>query len=714
MLTKLISCAVRSLVCAGAALVAFTLPCVAWAQAPVPGAAVRPLTNTSVGVINSLSGIVFIKRGADGEVPAKSGDLVERGTVISTGAGGEAVLLFPDGQHLSLSPDSALRIDEYQFDARDSRASRAGFSLTAGIMRVVTGSINSANPDAMKISAGDAVIGVRSKGATSFVIEADTKTTRETGSVAVIVGEVFIQRPNGTAITVATDQFTRWQPAISPEQPQPLGAAPARLQAMASTGEAPVVRESAPATARTGLVNSVSGVVLIRSGNGGEVAAKPGDVVDRGTIVSTGASGEAVLLFPDGQHATLSADSILRVDEYQFDASDIKASKGSFRLAAGMMRIVTGTINASNPDAIKVSAGDALISVRSKDIASFVVEADTKFGRETGSVAVIVGDVSIQRPNGTAIAVAAGQFTRWQPTVSPQQSQPVAAAPAYLQAMAAAGEAPQARETVQATARTGVVNSVSGEVVMRNGAGVEVPAKTGDVVAAGSIVSTGTNGEVVLLFADGQHVSLSADSVLRVDEYQYDTRDSKQSRATFALSSGTMQMVTGAIHAANPDALKISAGDAVIGVLSKNATSFVVEAETKIARETGSVAVIAGEVTIQRPDGTVTKVATDQFTRWQPSSTLEPPKALAAAPADLNVAIAASRPTAQVGDVRLEVEAAVKLALAALPATAAGPELAQTQQSPAPLAQPERVSAIAGILPSVTPGASGGCVGSPC
>lgn len=690
----------------GAALVLAALPCLAWSQAGVQKSTVSPAANITAGVVNSLSGSVSIRRGTGGQVPAKVGDPVERGTTISTGAGAEVVVLFADGQHLSLNANAVLRVEEYQFDARNITASRVDYALLDGMMRVVTGTINASNPDAMRITAGDATIRVRSKGATSFAVEADTKVARETGSVAVVVGEVSVLRPNKTTIRVAADQFTRWQPALSPEQAYPLGAAPAYLQAMASFGAAPLVVQAGPQKATaTIVVNSFSGIVSVRNAGGAEAAAKVGDVLGTGSVVRTGPTGEAVLLFPDGQYLTLTSDSVLRIDDYRFDANDLKASRLSLGLASGMMRIVTGSINAANPGAMRITAGDAVIGVRSANLTSFVVESDTKFGPETGSVAVIVGEVAVVRPDKSTVRVDTEHFTRWQPRVFPEEPMPVAAAPAYLQAMAAAGVAPVVRESTQAMASAGVVNSVSGVVLMRNGAGIETPAKVGDVVSVGSIVSTGSDGEVVVLFADGQHLSLSSESALRVDEYRFDTRDSAQNRSSFTLVAGTMQVVTGAIQSASPDVLRISAGDALIGVLGREVTSFVVESEARFSRETGSIAVITGEVFVLRPDKTTVKVVTDQYLRWKPLDFPEEPKALATAPEDLKSAIAASRPASQVQDVPQDVEAAVQLALETLPPSAAGPEVQ---------AQPEPTAPAAELFPPVTPGTAGGCVGSPC
>ena len=123
--------AVRTLVAAGMIVVQATLPCLVWSLAAAQLG--RPTSNSSTtataGIVNSMSGAVFIRTGSGREVPAKPGDPVGRGTVVSTGADGEAILLFADGQHVNLNADSILRVDEYRFDVRDVKSNRVIYTL---------------------------------------------------------------------------------------------------------------------------------------------------------------------------------------------------------------------------------------------------------------------------------------------------------------------------------------------------------------------------------------------------------------------------------------------------------------------------------------------------------------------------------------------------------------------------------------------------------
>jgi len=224
--------------------------------------------------------------------------------------------------------------------------------------------------------------------------------------------------------------------------------------------------------------------------------------------------------------------------------------------------------------------------------------------------------------------------------------------------------------------------------------------KPGDVIGSRSIVSTGAGGEIILLFADGLHVSLAENSRLSVDEYRFNPADSGTNRAIFTLTSGSMRLVTGAMHAANPQALMVRGGEVTIIAISRDVTSFVVH----MARaEEVDVAVVVGQVLVRGPEGRTGNVAQNQFARWRRDAASMLLQPLAAAPAILQ---ALARSPAPAQDAAMDAKVAAELAkfLGSLPAPAAGE----------PTASEPRVALAEFILPWVTPGASGGCVGSPC
>lgn len=510
-----------------------------------------------------------------------------------------------------------------------------------------------------------------------------------------------------------------------------------------------------PGTGPAGFVKSFTPPVFIRSGTGPLLPAKVGDGLRPGTTISTGAQGAVVLLFADGQNVTLSKESTLRIDDYRYEAANAKAGRASIALVSGGMRVVTGAIHTENPAALRISAGTGVVSVLSKDVTAFVIEAKPGDDLRPGWAAVTVGEIAIRTPSGLIARIVADQFARWRDGTAPTLPQPLAAAPAVYQALVAASRAnvgetntpidvrsasvqaallvaqgaeQGAGAKVLTAALSGRLNAVSGPVFIRGDSGGEVQAKVGDVFGPGTRLTTGNGGQVGLLFSLGQYASLGTDSTLRIGDAGPDRSEPKTIRSAFELEKGRVSFVTFAAPTENQDAFTIGAGNAVIGILNKGAAAFVVEVDSK-SREIGSAAVTIGELSIKTPDGLATRVNSDQYTRWQPGFAPDPPQSLAAAPAVLQGAIisplirvpldveattvklALAYLPATASDAaraRAVEQAAVNLSLASLPATAAGPAQVQAE------AQVEPVALAPVIVPSVTPGGGGGCTGSPC
>lgn len=220
----------------------------------------------------------------------------------------------------------------------------------------------------------------------------------------------------------------------------------------------------------------------------------------------------------------------------------------------------------------------------------------------------------------------------------------------------------------------GYVKSLSPTVFIRKGSGAQVPAKVGDVLSPGSTVVTGAAGKVDLLFADGLQISLGKESVLRIDDYRFDTANRSEGRANIALLNGRMSMVTGAIHTDNATGLRLSAGTGTISVLSKDVTAFVVEVDPDEKQRPGWAAVTVGAIAIQTPSGRISQIAADQFARWRDGERELEPLPLAAAPAVLQAQVTASRATIAEASQPVDVQSAsVQAALMLSQAKAQGP-----------------------------------------
>ncbi len=546
---------------------------------------------------------------------------------------------------------------------------------------------------------------------------------------------------------------------------------------------------SSIAWSQAGYVHEISGSIFISKGGAKAVPAKVGETFDADTVFSTGADGKMVLKFADGQVVALGADSGVRIGKYNYVAHDLRQSNSSIELMHGEMRFVAGLIGATHREGVHIAAGDSSVRIQSAGGADFTVQVNPG-PAETGAAVVALGEISVHTPYGPIYRVEPSQYAPWQPERKLSQPMPVAAAPAVVQAavaelwttivpvntpvvvastarmaaMAAAASQPESSASPDLQL-IGYVYAVSNKVSVRTPSGKTIAAKPGDTFRPGTTFNTGTDGQVVLKFADGQLVVLGPASTLGVDQYHFDPHDLKASSTALDLADGAMRYVSGAIHAENREGVSISAGASLVDILNTGLADFSVVVDSKAkAQEIGIASVAAGAVSVHTPYGPISKIEPGQAVPWQPGRTSQAPEPLAAAPAAVQAAISAlaavtvpdnspvavvaaaraaaaaetaSRAQAAAGanpdnaQLRAAAQAAVEQAnvatqaattaaqaveatvfastLASLPATAAGPAQVQVPP-PAPALAPPA----APINPTVTPGGGGTCVGSKC
>jgi hypothetical protein len=542
---------------------------------------------------------------------------------------------------------------------------------------------------------------------------------------------------------------------------------------------------SSAALAQAGYVHGIAGAVSIQRGSAKATPAKVGDTFESDTVFRTGNDAKVILKFADGQVVVLGVDSALRVGEYRYVARDLRLNTTSIELMRGEMRFVAGLIGAFNREGVRITAGNSMLSIQSAGGVDFTVLVNPD-PQEVGAVAIALGEVSVRTPYGPIYRIASGQYVPWQPGRTPPLPLPLAAAPAVIQAAVAdlwTTVIPvSAAVTVASAARTaavvasqapgapnvdprlaGYVDAVSNAVSLQRASGTALTAKAGDTFLAGTTFNTGTDGRVVLKFADGQVVVLGPDSTLAVDQYYFDPSNIKTSSSVVDLANGAMRFVTGAIHAENHGGVSISAGASLVDILNTGFADFTIVVNNGKQQEVGVAAVTAGEISVHTPYGPISKIDPGQAIPWQ-SGQASPPSAAAAAivqaglaalsatapPDNTPVAVASAARAAMAadaanraqvaasadpGNTRLQVSAqlAAAQAIAAtqvatreaqavaatifasmlenLPASAAGPAQAQVLADAAPLS-PLPVL----VAPTVTPGGGvlGTCTGSPC
>jgi hypothetical protein len=186
----------------------------------VPGAVLG-----QAGYVHEVSGTVRMQNGG-GEAIAKTGDTFVQGTYFQTSGNGRAVIKFEDGQLAALLPNTVLRIAHYTYDPRNPRVSGSNVSLEKGALRFITGMIGATNVDALRVAAGVFTVHMRGTDVTLLANPAD----KGTQTAAVNLGGVLLQTGAGS-IRVGDGQFASMITGQLPDQPGPIGMAPASVQA---------------------------------------------------------------------------------------------------------------------------------------------------------------------------------------------------------------------------------------------------------------------------------------------------------------------------------------------------------------------------------------------------------------------------------------------------------------------------------------------------
>ena len=154
----------------------------------------------------------------------KVGDLVETGSVISTGEKSTAVIKFEDGQIMVLAERTSFRIVDYKYDKQRVSQSSAVFSLLQGGLRFISGVIGATNRNSFRMNVGTATIGIRG---TDGTVTYDSVT--QAVNAAVNAGALEMATPQGTQ-TIGVGNFSSFTPGQSPSVPQPTTQATAAVQ----------------------------------------------------------------------------------------------------------------------------------------------------------------------------------------------------------------------------------------------------------------------------------------------------------------------------------------------------------------------------------------------------------------------------------------------------------------------------------------------------
>ncbi len=126
------------------------------------------LAAESSGFIKKLNGEVNIQRN-DKVIEAKIGDKIFEKDTITTKSKSSVGIIFKDNTLISLGSNTEFEIEEYIFNPAENKQSFIS-QIRKGTMTGLTGLMSKLNPDAMKIKAKTASMGIRG---THFSISVD-------------------------------------------------------------------------------------------------------------------------------------------------------------------------------------------------------------------------------------------------------------------------------------------------------------------------------------------------------------------------------------------------------------------------------------------------------------------------------------------------------------------------------------------------------------
>lgn len=147
-----------------------------------------------------------------------------------------------------------------------------------------------------------------------------------------------------------------------------------------------------------------------------------------------------------------------------------------------------------------------------------------------------------------------------------------------------------------------VVTEVNGTVQVRIGNNPPVPLVAGNRLAAGAVVSTGSDATSVLTFGDGQVIVLGERTLFRIINYDYDPKEMARSGVFLNLIEGSARLVMGAIGQFDPTLIRIQVGTGTL-FGAPNPEGGRTDASVVVQGAATIVTVEQGRVTLTLPTG---------------------------------------------------------------------------------------------------------------
>jgi len=189
---------------------------------------------------------------------------------------------------------------------------------------------------------------------------------------------MFVSRCNALALIIvsAPKQFAEnlmmHKKFLLPLLGCALFGAAAISQAQTAPGTPAATATAAAPERQAGFVKSVRGDVKLLSAAATARNAVPGDALASVDRIVTGPDSSAAVVLRDDTTLVVGPSSRLDLKQFHFDATTHEGGL-LVSLLRGSMRMITGLIGKTNPDAVRVETQTATIGIRGTD---FIVQTD--------------------------------------------------------------------------------------------------------------------------------------------------------------------------------------------------------------------------------------------------------------------------------------------------------------------------------------------------
>ncbi len=234
-----------------------------------------------------------------------------------------------------------------------------------------------------------------------------------------------------------------------------------------------------------------------------------GETLRAGEILQTSQRGFALIRLEDGTRMTLRPNTVFRIDNVNTE----KGKENAFmRLIRGGFRAITGFISKRRPGSFKVTTSVATIGIRGTEFDARLCEGNECAEENT--------------------RLAADQ-----------------------------GASPGVESRV-----IGRVALLRGKASALDGADHSRPLSTGAAVYESDRLQTGIQSIAVIAFNDQSRVTMSPNTVFRIEQHRYRPDKPKESNAFLRFIRGGLRLVTGLIGKINRPSWRVGTPTATIGI----------------------------------------------------------------------------------------------------------------------------------------------------